>query len=36
MESLNGLHIVGAVVVIALAVHYGIFLPEDADDEGEE
>ena len=35
MESLNGLHIVGAVVVIALAVHYGIFLPED-DDEGEE
>ena len=35
MESLNGLHIVGAVVVIALAVHYRVFVPED-DDEGEE
>ena len=35
MWALNGLHIVGAVVVIALAVHYGIVLPED-DDEGEE
>ena len=35
MWALNGLHIVGAVVVIALAVHYRAFVPED-EDEGEE